>query len=1107
MTVRYSPSELACLLGVEAPTAEQEAVIAAPLAPAGVVAGAGSGKTSTMAARVVWLVANGLVASDGVLGLTFTRKAASELSVRVRRRLDDLRARGLLHELGSDGESLDGLPSVSTYHSYAGRLVAEHALREAAEPGARLITPAVQWQLAAAVVGAYAGPMDDVGNGPAWVIDAVLALAGELAEHLRSPAELRAELDRWCARVAAESGRRTSVASKLLDTAAVTRQLLPLVEGYIAAKTRRGVLDYGDQIALAARIATRHPQVGRRERARYPVVLLDEYQDTGHAQRELLQSLYGNGHPVTAVGDPCQSIYGWRGASAGGLRRFPEHFGTTEQPVPVQHLATSFRNAERILTVANGLAGPLRASDPDVPVLRPSQHGWGGGRVECALLETAAAEADWVADRIAAALVEGALVEGAPADGGPVAGGLAGPELIPGDVAVLCRKRSQFPLLRRALESRDIPVEVVGLGGLLTVPEVLDVISVLRILEDTTANDAVIRLLTGPRLRLGARDLVALGSRARQLARPEGGRPDVDDPVRQALGTSDDARLGSLVEALDDPGPAARYSPVGYARLRGFAEEIGQLRQRVDQPLPDLVADVERTVGLDVEVASRPGAEAISARADLDAFLDATAEFAGAEEEPTLRAFLAYLRAAEEEEFGLEMGRVGSGNSVKILTVHAAKGLEWPVVALPGLAAGGSSSLFPARPRASTQWTQNARLLPFPLRGDAADLPRLEGLGPASADAFQAACRERDQLEERRLAYVAVTRAARALFCSGHWWGEGTTRLGPSIFLTEICEIAAANGGLVAHWADEPPPDAPNPRRANPPTTRWPEPSAAATDENISAGARMVEAALSGALSRPATAAEGEAGDGQRAQLWAAEAELLLAARAVAASTTAGGARDVALPERLSVTQLVRLAGNPDGLARALRRPLPQRPTSTARRGTAFHAWLETHYGQLRLLDLDELAGAGDEGAAADEELTALQQAFQRSVWWSRTPVELEVPFDAQLAGVAIRGRMDAVFADPDGGWTVIDWKTGQQPSGAAATAAAVQLAAYRMAWATLRGGPVERVRAGFHYVRDNITVQPVDLLDADGLRRLLDALPWAEDQPGTRPAAEVTSG
>lgn len=1097
MTPMYSPGELARLLGVEPPTAEQAAVIGAPLAPAGVIAGAGSGKTSTMAARVVWLVANGLAPPEGVLGLTFTRKAATELSVRVRRRLDQLRSQHLLD--GASGTALDGVPAVSTYHAYAGRLVAVHALREAAEPGTRLISPAVQWQLAASAVGAYAGPMDDIRNGPAWVIDAVLALAGELAEHLRQPAELRAELDRWCARVAARDGRRSALATKLLATAAATRQLLPLIEAYTAAKAGRGVLDYGDQVALAARIAARHPEVGCSERARYPVVLLDEYQDTGHAQRELLRALFGDGHPVTAVGDPCQSIYGWRGASAGGLRRFPKHFAVDGRPVPVQHLATSFRNAERILTVANRLAGPLRASDPEMPVLRPAAAGEGRGQVECALLASNLAEADWVADRIAATL---AATLGATR-GVTFGGDSTGDGRQPRDVAVLCRKRSQFALLRQALERRGIPVEVVGLGGLLTVPEVLDVISVLRILEDTTANDAMLRLLTSPRLRIGPRDLVALGARARHLARPaeseaadgdDRGRPA--DPVADALAATADSRLGSLVEALEDRGPPAAYSDVGYARLRALADEVRRLRERVDQPLPDLVSDVERTLGLDVEVAARPGADAISARADLDAFGDATAEFAGDDEEPTLRAFLAYLRAAEEEEFGLEMGRVGSGNSVKILTVHAAKGLEWPVVAVPGLAAGAASSLFPARPTANSKWTHNPRLLPFDLRGDAEDLPRLDGLGPPAAAAFAAACAEREQREERRLAYVAVTRAADVLLCSGFWWGEGSTRLGPSVFLTEI-QDAVAEAGTIGQWCAEPASDAPNPLRAEPATGVWPAEPGGPAYQALLAGASQVEALRRAAGARPAGRAAGtdptdpelSGEDGDLARQWAADAGLLLAERDAPWRPVAGGG-EVLLPDRLSVTQLVGLARDPQRLAQTLRRPLPQRPSLSARRGTAFHSWLEAHYGQLKLLDLDELPGSGDDGAAADTELTALQAAFRRSRWWSRAPVEVEVPFDMSLRVVAVRGRIDAVFADADGGWTVIDWKTGRRPPASEADAVAVQLATYRLAWAALRGVALERVRAGFHYVPENVTVQPADLMDSAGLHRLLDAVP-----------------
>jgi DNA helicase-2/ATP-dependent DNA helicase PcrA len=184
------------------------------------------------------------------------------------------------------------------------------------------------------------------------------------------------------------------------------------------------------------------------------------------------------------------------------------------------------------------------------------------------------------------------------------------------------------------------------------------------------------------------------------------------------------------------------------------------------------------------------------------------------------------------------------------------------------------------------------------------------------------------------------------------------------------------------------------------------------------------------------------------------------------------------------------LRRDPQALARSLRRPLPQRPTPYARRGTAFHAWLEQRFGAVRLLDVDELPGAADDGAAADEELLALQEAFLAGEWAERTPVEVEVPFATTIAGVVVRGRMDAVFADPGGRFDVIDWKTGRRPATADAAAAVVQLSAYRLAWASLAGVPVSRVRAGFHYVRDGVTVRPGDLMDAAGLAALVESIP-----------------
>jgi DNA helicase-2/ATP-dependent DNA helicase PcrA len=216
------------------------------------------------------------------------------------------------------------------------------------------------------------------------------------------------------------------------------------------------------------------------------------------------------------------------------------------------------------------------------------------------------------------------------------------------------------------------------------------------------------------------------------------------------------------------------------------------------------------------------------------------------------------------------------------------------------------------------------------------------------------------------------------------------------------------------------------------------------------------------------------------------DTDVLIAERAAASAKR----ERVSLPDQLSVSQLVELAADPDALARRLRRPLPFPPNPVARRGTAFHVWLEKRFGSRALLDVDELPGAADGGAAPDADLDELKAAFLASAWANRTPHEVEVPFACEVDGVSLRGRMDAVFADPDGGWTVVDWKTGARPDKDHLPALTVQLAAYRLAWAGLSGVPVERVRAAFHYVRHDHTLRPADLLDLAGLRDLLRAVP-----------------
>ena len=1115
--VRYSPAQLARMLGAPEPTAEQAAVIGAPLGPLAIIAGAGSGKSETMAARLVWLVANQLVRPERVLGLTFTRKAAAELGQRVRTRLTALSRAGLSLPAATDeDEPLAGEPVIATYHAYAGRLVGDHALREGIEPTVRLITPAVSWQLAASVVAAYDGPTSALEWTPATVTAAVLALAGEMAEHLRDAPDVLA-VGRWLEECRASlPGRVPKAVSDVIKTQQTREQLLPLVAAYSAAKAAREVIDYGDQMAIAARIAARHPAVGQAERSRYQVVLLDEYQDTSHAQLVLLRSLFSRGHPVTAVGDPCQSIYGWRGASAGNLRRFRTDFPEADgHPAPVRVLSTSFRNAGNVLTAAGAIQADLRAAAPDVPLLVAPPGRAERGLVHCALVDSVQDEAAWIASQIVGLLD---LPQGLAPDGRAWPDGRTD-KVRPSDIAVLCRKRAQFAALRAAIEARGVPVEVVGLGGLLTVPEVADIVATLHVLHDPTAAGPLARLLTSPRWRIGPADLVALGRRARGLAnsaesaagvqRQPGERDDnlmagaVDDLTRDQ---------GSLVEALDDLGGPAAYSIAGYGRLTALATELRALRGHVARPLAELVTEVERTLGLDIEVASRPGVNPAAARADLDAFADAAAAFAGDTHEPTLGAFLAYLAAAESEEFGLEAGQVGETDSVKLATVHAAKGLQWAAVFVPGLAGGPQRHVFPAKPPVATRWTENARLLPFGLRGDAADLPALTGLTKQELTRFNEACSARDLSEERRLGYVAATRAAHLLACSGYWWSDGISRLGPSEFLTEVRTACEEGAGVVDHWQPEPEPDAVNPVLAEPPTATWPALAAAgARYEAVREAGALVDAAaraLRGRGAVPSTGgAYGDRGsdegqdpdgdldsdvdDGYRDMVaaWRRDTDLLLAERE---RRHHGQAVLVALPRQLPVSSLVTIARDPAELAQQVRRPMPRRPVPQAARGTTFHQWLEQRFGQAQLIDPEELPGAADDQLAqdGDEDLTELKRRFEAGEWAGRWPAEVEVPFEMKVGDRLVRGRIDAVFADaPGGGYDVIDWKTGRQPSTAAEKrVVAVQLAAYRLAWGALAGVPLSEVRAAFYYVRDNATVSPADLLDIAGLADLIDS-------------------
>ena len=1088
----HSTDDLVDALGVPFSTAQLDA-ITAPLEPGVIIAGAGSGKTTVMAARVVWLVGTGAVRPEEVLGLTFTRKAAAELSTRVRTAL--LRA-GVVADSGVDesGEQL-----IMTYDAFAARLVAEHGLRLGFEADPTVLTGASRYRLAARVVKAAAGPFEFISRlRPATVTERVLRLDADLQQHLVDPADLDKHTRDLL--VGLESaplnnrGRTYAEVAKAMVVAQERLELASLVQEYQALKLRLGLVEFADQMAIAARLAVQAPAVSAALRSSFAVVLLDEYQDTSAAQATMLRGLFsgatpsdGLGHPVTAVGDPLQAIYGWRGAAASNILTFAESFRRSNgRPATDFALTVNRRSGHTILDLANGLSAPLRgeASNPAGVGGSPPgiQHRPGVGRLEApaeapageiraATFDTWAEEVSWISDQVVAVRA-------------------AGPASRWADIAVLTRRNADIAPLYGELTAREVPVEIVGLGGLLYLPEVMDVTATLRLVDDVTANPDLIRLLTGPRWRIGPRDLALLGHRALQLARagaPSASRPGVDsvlDALAHAVADLDPTDVVSLLDALEDPGPEP-YSAAARERFARLADELAYLRRHVDEPVLDLTRRVIATLGLDIELLATPEYARSSRRDQLGAFLDAVAAYVDVDGEASLSGLLGYLQAELEQGTGLDQAVPSDREAVKLLTVHKAKGLEWEAVFLPALMQG----TFPSD-RVTDNWVTNPAVLPADLRGDAGSIPQLAEASNAAMGAYKAALSEQQLLAEDRLAYVAATRAKRLLVGSGHSWRAELVRSRtPSAYLRAILTAAREQGGLLAE-AEPPGPDNPLVTAAVP--HPWPaplDPEALRRREEAAESVRRAQArfAASGAYEDPDTPPL-LLDDEERLAGWDADLEQLLAE----ARTARSGEQAVPLPAQLSTTAVLRLQSDPDAFAAEVARPMPQPPSRAARFGTRFHLWVERYFGpgrttggmgQQLLVDPDDLPDRADAGAYGEEELRALCDAFAAGRFGQTVPYALEAPFSVTIDGRLVRGRIDAVYAGVGENirFRVVDWKTSRTEA-----ADPLQLAIYRLAWAEANSLPLSEVDAVFYYVRTDSLVRPPDLPDRARLEQLL---------------------
>lgn len=1059
---------IAAKLSQPSPTDEQVAVIEADLAPALVVAGAGSGKTETMANRIVWLLANGKVRVPEILGLTFTRKAAGELAERVRVRIGQLQD----SQLAENGQAvIDVLeaPTIATYNSFASGLFREYARLIGREPDATVLTEASAWRLARRIV---VDSADDrlvgIDKSVDQVTAAVLSLSHAISDNdaagrtddIRSFATRFQSLGELP--IHDGSSRKkvpfASVTAALADIGSLGL-LVDLAERFAAEKQRLGFVEFSDQVALALEICRRVPRVVGEYRSRFKVVILDEYQDTSVVQTDLLARLFA-GHPVMAVGDPNQSIYGWRGASAANLARFSADFTAgSSAGADAYALSTSWRNSGRVLDAANAIVGPLPPT-PHVPVRRLSSSPFAGpGEISVVFAETVVDEADAVARWLAAELAR------------PSAKGEQR------TAAMLCRSLKKVDVFTEALRRNNVPFHILGVAGLLEQPVVVDLVAALRVLHDPTAGSELVRLLTGARWRIGPRDIKALSGLARWLADRDLSQRLIAEAVRDRIAASaahDDGK--SLVDALDflQTAPAnhtalREFSAEGIRRMRLVARQLAALRRRSGLDLYDLVNLVVQELQLDIEVAAND--QNPLGQPSLDAFSEQIASYLAVDDGGSLGPFLSWLAEAERRENLSPRGDDPEPGTVQILTIHGSKGLEWDSVAVPRMVADE----LPGTLRSKRGWTAFGEL-PFEFRGDRDELPTLAWRGASTqADfdlaytAFGEGLEERNAAEQRRLGYVAVTRAKDALLASGSFWATQAKPRGPGQFLREIADAV----GLSAALPDQ---------------SQFEENPLAGTQNDVSWPLDPL-----GARRGPVAAAAEAVGTADRTlpTIWSNDIALLLAEREARLLSD----EYVALPDRVPASRFKDFVTDAAGLATRMRRPLPERPYRQTRLGTLFHSWVEQRAGIAggqESLDSSLLEQDLDEGTGTLlpleqrelEELGVLQRTFEASEWADLRPVEVEREINFVLGGQIIICKLDAVY-ERDGRFQIVDWKTGKAPkTPAELEERQYQLALYRLAFAQWKQVPAEIIDAVFYYVADDRVIRPEVLYSAEELGR-----------------------
>lgn len=592
-----------------------------------------------------------------------------------------------------------------------------------------------------------------------------------------------------------------------------------------------------------------------------------------------------------------------------------------------------------------------------------------------------------------------------------------------------------------SLQANGIEVEVVGLGGLLELPEIVDLVSALKVIQRVDAGSELIRLLTGARWRIGAKDIDRLFVIAKKLSGPR-----QEGVFREEL---------TIVEALDEVTSEsldllAEFSKDSLARLQDAAFLFRNLRASTSLPLPDFVRVVAEELWLDIELRANPKLK--NPMNQLQAFYETVAGFGSASAAGQLGAFLNWLDyASKKERFELPKSNPAAG-VVQVLTVHAAKGLEWDYVAIPNMVEDD----FPSKPKSISGWLSGAEL-PYPLRGDKESLPvfdyestLIQSEIKAAKEKFREENKEHQLREEYRLIYVAITRTKASLLLTGSYWKPGNTNSRkPSRFLEQL---AGANFEFPVIDSQL------NPLDLAPKTTSWPiDPVGPEHKLVLSNAAEQVKQAGS-------EIASSQHVDSYQSQVQA-EIDLLLKEQ----DDRIERLSFVKLPVRIPASRFKEFVMDVDAMAFKYLRPTPSKPYRATRTGTLFHSWVEDFL-------VSEIDNVGSDS------IVELTEVFKNSRFVGLEFADVEIEINLTHGVNTFVCKLDAVFKVGNR-FEIVDWKTGSPPETKQQQKdMTLQLALYRFAYSELKGIPIEDIDVSFFFVADNTELRPESVPGPDEL-------------------------